>query len=175
MAYGLLLIRIVFGLTLAAHGSQKMFGWFGGGGPQGTAGFFGNLRFRAAPVMAVAAALAELGGLLFALGFLTPLAALGIAVVMLTAFATVHWPNGFFAGNGGYEFNLGILAVAAGIAATGPGRFSLDRLIGWDGSISGLWWGVGVLGVALLITLVTLTLGRRSPAVEAQTELRRAA
>jgi putative oxidoreductase len=126
-------------------------------------------------VIAVAAALAELGGLLFVFGLLTPLAALGIAVVMLTAIATVHWPNGFFAGNGGYEFNLGILAVALGIAATGPGRFSVDRLIGWDGSISGLWWGVGVLGVALLIALVTLTLGRRSPAAEEQTELRRAA
>ncbi len=113
MAYGLLLIRVVFGLTMAAHGAQKVFGWFGGGGPQGTAAFFGDgLRFRAPLLMALAAGVAELSGGFFALGLLTPLAALGIAVVMLTSIATVHWPNGFFATNGGYEFNLGILAVA---------------------------------------------------------------
>ena len=175
MAYGLVVIRAVFGLTMAAHGAQKLFGWFGGPGPRGTAGFFGNLRFRAPLLMALVAALAELSGGLFAVGLLTPLAALGIAVVMLNAIATVHWPNGFFAGNGGYEFNLGILAVAVGIAATGPGRFSLDRLIGWDGSISGLWWGVGVLGAAALISLVTLTVGRHRPAPAQPTELRRAA
>ena len=175
MAYGLLLIRIVFGLMLAAHGAQKIFGWFGGGGPQGTAGFLGSLRFRAPALMALAAGLAELSGALFALGLLTPLAALGMAVVMLTAIATVHWKNGFFAGNGGYEFNLGILAAAVGIAATGPGRFSLDRLVGWDGSISGLWWGVGVLGAAGLIALGNLTLGRKRPAPEQSAELRRAA
>ena len=87
--------------------------------------------------MALMAALAELSGALFAVGLVTPLAALAIAVVMLTAIATVHGPNGYFAGNGGYEHNLGILAVAVGIAAIRPGRFSLDRLIGWDGSISG--------------------------------------
>jgi putative oxidoreductase len=176
MSYGLLLIRVVFGAQLAAHGSQKVFGWFGGGGPQGTAGFFGNLRFRAPLLMALAAGLAELSGTLFALGLVTPLAALGIAVVMLNAIGTVHFPNGYFASEGGYEYNLGILAVAVGIAATGPGRFSLDRASGWDGSISGLWWGVGVLGAAALISLVTLTLGRRSPApAQEEPELRRAA
>jgi putative oxidoreductase len=175
MAYGLLLIRVVVGGQMAAHGAQKMFGWFGGGGPRGTAGFFGNLRFRLPLAMALMAALAELSGALFAVGLVTPLAALGITVVMLTAIATVHGPNGYFAGNGGYEHNLGILAVAVGIAAIGPGRFSLDRLIGWDGNISGLWWGVGVLGAAALISLLTLTLGRHRPAPEQQVELRRAA
>jgi putative oxidoreductase len=173
MAYGLLLIRLVFGLSLAAHGAQKVFGWFGGGGPRETAGMFGNLRFRAPLLMAFAAGLAELSGGLFALGLLTPLAALGVAVVMLNAVGTVHWPKGFWNTNGGYELNLGILAVAVGIAATGPGRFSLDRLIGWDDNLSGVWWGVGVLGCAALISLVTLTLGRHRPA--RSTELRRAA
>jgi putative oxidoreductase len=175
MAYGLLLIRVVVGTQMAAHGAQKMFGWFGGGGPRGTAGFFGNLRFRQPLVLAVMAAAAELSGALFAVGLVTPLAALAIAVVMFTAIATVHGPNGYFAGNGGYEHNLGILAVAVGIAAIGPGRFSLDRLIGWDGSITGLWWGVGVLGAAALISLLTVTLGRRRPAPEQRVELRRAA
>lgn len=175
MAYGLLLIRVVVGAQMAAHGAQKMFGWFGGGGPRGTAGFFGNLRFRQPLAMALMAATAELSGVLFALGLVTPLAALAIAVVMLTAIATVHGANGYFAGNGGYEHNLGILAVAVGIAATGPGRFSLDRLIGWDGSISGVWWGIGVIGAAAVISLMTVTLGRQRPAAEQTQELRRAA
>jgi putative oxidoreductase len=171
----LLLIRAVIGTQMAAHGAQKLFGWFGGGGPRGTAGFLGNLRFRAPLAMALMVALAELSGALFVLGLLTPLAALAIAVVMLNAIATVHWANGYFAGNGGYEHNLGILAAAVGIAAIGPGRFSLDRLIGWDGSISGLWWGVGVLGAAALISLLLLALGRHRPAPAQPQELRRAA
>ena len=175
MAYGLLLIRMVFGLSLAAHGAQKVFGWFGGGGPQGTAEMMGSLRFRAPVLMALVAGLAELSGVLFAVGFLTPLAALGMTVVMLNAIGSVHWPKGFWNSNGGYELNRGILAVAVGIAATGPGRFSLDRLIGWHGSLSGAWWGVGVLGGAALISLLTLTLGRRRPAPAQGTELRRAA
>jgi putative oxidoreductase len=175
VAYGLLLIRVVFGAQLAAHGAQKLFGWFGGPGPHGTAGFFGKLRFRAPLRMAFAAGLAELSGVLFALGFLTPLAALGIAVVMLNAIGSVHFQNGYFAGEGGFEHNLGILAVAVGIAATGPGRFSLDRLAGWDGRISGVWWGVGVLGAGALISLLTLTLGRHRPARAKPEELRPAA
>ena len=135
----------------------------------------GSLRFRAPVLMALVAGLAELSGVLFAVGFLTPLAALGMTVVMLNAIGSVHWPKGFWNSNGGYELNLGILAVAVGIAATGPGRFSLDRLIGWDGSLSGAWWGVGVLGGAALISLLTLTLGRRRPARAQAAELRRAA
>src|SRR5206468_7433442 len=95
MAYGLLLIRVVVGAQMAAHGAQKMFGWFGGGGPRGTAGFFGDLRFRQPLVMALMAATAELSGVLFAFGLVTPLAAFAIAVVMLTAIATVHGANGY--------------------------------------------------------------------------------
>ena len=161
MSYGLLLIRVVVGGTMFAHGSQKLFGWFGGPGPSGTAGFVGQLGFRAPAFMAVVLGLAESGGLLFAAGFLTPLAALGIAVVMLNAIATVHWPKGFWAGAGGYEFNLTLLAVAVGIATTGPGRFSVDRAIGWDDNISGVWWGVGVIGGAILISVLTLVVVRR--------------
>src|SRR5205823_7946349 len=84
-------------------------------------------------------------------------------------------PERLFRRRGGFEHNLGILAVAVGIAATGPGRFSLDRLAGWDGSLSGLWWGLGVLGAAALISLVTLTVGRRRPAAAKPEELRPAA
>jgi putative oxidoreductase len=79
---------------------------------------------------------------------------------MVTAVGTVHWKNGFFAGDGGYEFNLLIFAVAVGLAATGPGRFSVDSGASWAGSISGLWWGVGVLGASVLAGLATIELGR---------------
>src|SRR5919206_4047881 len=136
MSYGLLLLRVVLGGTLFAHGAQKLFGWFGGHGRQGTAGFFGSLGFRNAALMAVMAGLAETGGILLAVGFLTPLAAFGIAVTMLVAIATVHWSKGFFAGNGGYEFNLLILASVVALAATGPGRVSNDNAPGRGGKNS---------------------------------------
>jgi putative oxidoreductase len=163
MSYGILLLRVVLGSIMAAHGAQKLFGWFGGGGPGGTAGGFAQLRFRAPLLMALAAGLAELGGgLLIATGLLTPVAAFAIAVVMLNAIATVHWRNGFWNTAGGYEFNLLVFAAAVAIAATGGARFSLDALIGWDDNISGLWWGVGVIGLSALAALATLTVGRRS-------------
>ena len=102
MAYGLLLIRLVFGLTLAAHGSQKLFAWFGGGGPRGTAGMFEKLGFRQPLAMAVLAGLAELGGgLLLALGLLTPLAAFALVGGMVIAIATVHWEKGLGSTAGG--------------------------------------------------------------------------
>jgi putative oxidoreductase len=161
MAYGLLLIRLVFGPTLAAHGAQKLFGWFGGGGPRGTAGGFEKMGFRMPLAMAVLAGASELGGgLLFAAGLLTPLAAVALTVVMLIAIATVHWPKGFWAASGGYEYNLSIIAVAIGIAATGPGRISLDHAAGWDGSLSGVWWGVGTAAAGAVAALVTLTVAR---------------
>ena len=160
MSYGILLLRIVVGTTMAGHGVQKLLGWFDGPGQKGTEQMFRKLGFPAAAAMAILAAVAETGGLFFAVGLLTPLAALGIAVVMLNAIGSVHWKNGFWNSAGGYEFPLVMLATAVAVAATGPGRFSADRAIGWDGEISGLWWGVGVLGVALLISAATLATRR---------------
>ncbi len=161
MAFGLLLLRVVVGLTMFSHGAQKLFGWFGGHGPRGTAGFFSQLGFRAPLAMALLAGLAESSGVLFAAGFLTPLAALGIAVVMLNAIWTVHWPKGFFNGNGGLEFPLVLLTSAVAVAAIGPGRFSIDRAIHRADNWSGVWWGVGVLGAALVISFLTVTIGRK--------------
>jgi putative oxidoreductase len=106
--------------------------------------------------------LAELGGgVLLALGLLTPFAALAIASVMVVAIALVHWEKGFWVTKGGFEFNLLILATAAGLAATGAGRFSLDRVFGWVDNLSGLWWGVGVLAAAAIGALTVVTIGRR--------------
>src|SRR5438445_9767314 len=161
MSYGLLVLRVVVGLTMAGHGLQKLFGWFGGPRIKGTAGFFGAIGFRSATAVAILAALAETSGLLFALGFLTPLAALGIVVVMLNAIGSVHWQKGFWNTNGGFEFNLTLLTVAVAVAATGPDRFSLARWLGRDDSLSGLWWGVGVLATALVISTVTLATRKR--------------
>jgi putative oxidoreductase len=165
VAYGLLLLRVVAGLTIAAHGAQKLFGWFGGSGLKGTAESFGNLGFRPAPLMALLAGLAEISGVAFAVGFVTPLAAFAMATVMLNAIESVHWKNGFFAGKGGYEFNLQLLAIAVAIAMTGPGRLSLDRALGWDDNISGTLWGVGVFVAAVAISLVTTVALRRRSAV----------
>jgi len=164
MAYGLLLLRLVAGLTIAGHGSQKLFGFFDGPGPRGTAGFFGGMRLRQPLAMAMLAGLAELGGgLLLALGLLTPLAALAITIVMLNAIGLVHGRKGFWVTGGGYQYNLLFATVAVALATTGPGRFSLDQGIGWAGSLSGVAWGVGVLAVALIATAATLTAGRERP------------
>jgi putative oxidoreductase len=162
MSYGILVLRVVVGLIVAAHGAQKLFGAFGGHGPRGTASSFGSLGFRVPLLMALAAGTAEFGGgLLFATGVLTPLGSLTIAIVMLNAIGSVHWRNGLFNGNGGYEFNLSIWAVAVAVAAIGAGRFSFDSLIGWSDNISGLWWGVAVAALSAIVAAFTLTLGRR--------------
>jgi putative oxidoreductase len=161
MTLGLLVLRLVMGLTLAAHGGQKLFGWFGGPGLAGTGGMFGKLGFRWPNAMAYLAGAAELfGGLLFAAGLLTPFAALALIVVMLNAIITVHWSKGFFVTAGGYEYNLAILAIAAGVSATGPGRASLDHVLGITGSLSGAWWAPSVVIAGVVIAVATTTLGR---------------
>jgi putative oxidoreductase len=158
---GLLILRLFTGLTLAAHGGQKLFGWFDGPGPRGTAGMFAKLGYRRPAAMALLAGLSELvGGVLFAVGLLTPLAAIAIVVVMLNAIAAVHWANGFFMTRGGYEFNLILVAIAIGVSATGAGRASLDHLLGIEGTLSGLWWAPIVLVVAVGIAGLTDALGR---------------
>ena len=161
----MIVLRVVAGLALAAHGSQKLFGLFGGSGPTGTRTFFAGLGFRAPLAMAFVAGLSELGGgLLFAFGLLTPFAALAIAVVMLNAIASVHWKKGFFNSAGGFEYNLLIIATGVAVTAAGPGRFSLDHAFGWAGNISGPWWALAVVLAAPTIALVTLTFGRRAHA-----------
>ena len=168
MAYGILFLRVVVGLLFFAHGSQKLFGWFGGPGARGTAGFFGSLGFRPrhALPMAVLAGLSETAGVLLALGFLTPFAALAVASVMVVAVGTIHFRNGFWATNGGYEFNLVLWASAIAVAASGPGRFSIDGALGWVDNLAGVWWGVGVLGGSLLGGLLVVSLREPQPPAE---------
>jgi putative oxidoreductase len=162
MSYGILLLRLVVGVAFVGHGTQKLFGWFGGYGPQGTGGFFASKGYRAPVLMAVTAGLAEAGGgTLLVLGFATPLAGAMLAAVMIDAIASVTFKKAFMLGS---ELELTYLTIAVSLAAIGPGRFSIDRTIGWDDNISGVWWGVAALGVALVASLLTLTLGRTRPA-----------
>ncbi|MDI3328463.1 MAG: DoxX family protein [Alicyclobacillaceae bacterium] len=123
---GLLLIRLVIGLNFIGHGAQKLFGWFGGYGPKGTGGWMESIGLRNGVAMAVLAGLAELiGGLLFAAGFLTPLAAALIVVVMLVAIAKVHWKSGYWAPNG-FEYNLVLIVTVIAVALMGPGAYALQ-------------------------------------------------
>ncbi|MDX6451553.1 MAG: putative oxidoreductase [Gaiellaceae bacterium] len=160
MAYGLLFLRLVVGLVFFAHGAQKLFGWWGGPGLEGTKGWLGSMGFRMPGPMALMVAMSEAGGLLFAAGFLTPLAALLLASSMLVAIGSVHWRQGFWNTNQGYEFNLVLLAVPVAIAATGPGRFSVDHALKWDDNLSGPIWGVGVFALAIAGALFVLTVMR---------------
>lgn len=127
---GILVIRVVLGLTFFGHGAQKLFGWFGGGGVKGTGGFFDSIGIKPGVAMAALAGLSEVGGgLLFALGLITPLASLLIIGPMVMAIIKVHAANGFWSSNGGMEYNLVIIAAALGVALTGAGAYSIDAMI----------------------------------------------
>jgi len=128
---GLLALRLTLGVVFLAHGAQKSLGWFGGPGFTGAAGFVGSMGFRPARFWAALAVGGELvAGVLFLLGLLTPLAGLLVLATMVVAIAKVHGPKGFFAQDGGYEYNLVLIIAALAVAAVGPGRFSLDYVLG---------------------------------------------
>src|SRR6266511_664632 len=161
MSYGVLLLRVLVGLAFIGHGTQKLFGWFGGYGPKGTGGFFASQGYRLPVLMAVGAGLCEAGGgTLLALGFVTPLAGALLATVMINAIVSGTLKKAFMLGS---ELEIAYLTIAVALAAVGPGRFSLDRAIGWDDNLSGVWWGAGALGAAVVASLLTLTLLRTRP------------
>jgi putative oxidoreductase len=128
---GLLLLRIVVGLLFAGHGAQKLFGWLGGRSMAGHIGIIERLGMSPAPVWAWISALAEfLGGLGLLFGLLTPLAAVALVGTMIVAIVKVHWPKGVWNTNGGIEFPLTMATVAFVVGLTGPGFYSLDRILG---------------------------------------------
>lgn len=130
MDLGLLILRLVIGLSFMAHGAQKLFGWFGGYGPKGTGGWMESMGIKPGVAAAVMAGLMELvGGLLLAAGFLTVLGAALITLTMLGAIVKVHGKNGYWSTANGYEYNLLLIAAAVALALTGAGTYSLDALI----------------------------------------------
>ncbi len=148
---GLLLIRLIFGLVMAAHGAQKLFGWFGGYGLAGTGGFFESLGFRPGRMFAAAASISELvGGLLFALSLFGPVGPALILAVMLVASISVHLRNGLFAATNGVEVPLLFATAVVGVALIGYGTYSLDSALGlaalWTPALIGLALAVGVIG-----------------------------
>ncbi|MGA5124895.1 DoxX family protein [Streptomyces pseudogriseolus] len=157
---GLLLLRLGTGGVLAAHGSQKLFGWFGGGGIEGTGQFMDSIGYAPGKVSATAAGVAELGGgLLLALGFATPAAGAAAAGAMAGASA-VHAPNGFFNQEGGFEYAASLGLTAAGLAVAGPGRLSLDHLLGH--AVDRGWMVPAALGVTAAVAAVAVgARGRR--------------
>ncbi|MGO1191057.1 MULTISPECIES: DoxX family protein [Vibrio] len=125
-----LILRIPTGIILMAHGSQKLFGWFGGGGLEGTGQFMASLGLSPGELMAFLAGSGEFfGGLLILLGLLTRPAAAVVAFTMVVAIVSVHLPNGLFLANGGYEFGLALLAIAVSLVFSGSGRVGIDNLI----------------------------------------------
>jgi putative oxidoreductase len=149
MELGLLVLRVVVGALFVGHGAQKLFGLFGGHGVTGTAGFFDQIGLRPARLHAVASGIAEAaGGVLLALGLVTPLAAVLLTAVMTAAVLTVHLRNGLWASANGYEYNLVMVAVVFALAAVGAGDWSLDNVLDLD--VAGAGWALGALGLGLL-------------------------
>jgi len=161
---GLLLLRVVVGAYLFAHGAQKLFGWFGGHGLAGTGHGMRMMRFRPSTFWAFMAGVSEAGGgLLLLLGLLNPLGTLGIAAAMLTATFAAHWRQGPLAANKGYELPLTNLVAALAVGLAGPGRYSLDAALG----IALPEPATGIAGGALVLLGLALAFGTRRPAVTA--------
>ncbi len=168
MEIGLLLLRLTVGLTLAAHGAQKLFGWFGGPGLEGTGQGLAALGFSPGKRHALMAGLVEAGGgLMLALGLLAPLAATIVFSVMLVAAVSVHVKQGFFITSGGYEYTLVLGLAGLTVAFTGPGALSLDALLGW--TMKGGVWGAGAFVAGVAGAVVQLAQRRPAPVLQPAT------
>lgn len=153
---GLLVLRAVAGLTLAAHGYQK---FFAGGRIAGTGRWFDSMGMRPGRVHALAAATTEIGaGVLFALGALTSLAGAAFVALMLVAGYTVHRDNGFFSVRSGWEYNLILATIGAAVGTTGAGAYSLDHLASLTPVFSGLAGLLIAAGGGVLAGLAQLLL-----------------
>lgn len=168
MEIGLLLLRLTVGLTLAAHGAQKLFGWFGGPGLDAIGQGFEMLGFHPGRRHARMAGVTEIaGGLLLAFGLLTPIGASIFVAVMLVAAIGVHAKNGFFITSGGFEYNLVLGVGGLALAFTGPGLLSLDALLGLP--LSGSVWGTAALLVGLAGGGLQLASRRQASSLQAAT------
>jgi len=161
MNLGRLLLRLAIGGTFFVHGTQKLFGWFGGYGPDGTGQFFESMGLRPGKRNAVAAGATEAGsGVLIALGLATPLAAAGLSAVMITALRTVIWKDGVKPATGEWEVLLAAAALA--LTETGPGSPSLDEALGTE--LSGTGWTLAALAAGAAGSTAMLSKARSQPA-----------
>jgi putative oxidoreductase len=155
---GLLALRMVLGLYMMAHGVQKLLGWFGGYGLNGTSVFFEQLGFRPARAFVVIAAVTEVtSGALVAAGLFGPVGPALMLSVLIVAAVSVHWANGWFVTSNGIEHPVIFAVGALALGLSGPGVFSLDAILGfeflWSASLAGVAIGVAVVGsVANLAT-----------------------
>ncbi|MCF6387440.1 DoxX family protein [Mycobacterium sp. MBM] len=166
--FALLVLRVVLGLTMAAHGFNK---FFGGGRIPGTAGWFDSIGMRPGAFHARLAATTEIAaGIGLAAGLLTPVPAAGFVALMIVAAWTVHRDNGFFIVGQGWEYNLVLATAAVSVAGTGPGRISLDYLLfrhtpAWEW-VQG-WGGLALaLGLGLVGGIAQLVVFYRPPAAD---------
>jgi putative oxidoreductase len=174
MNIGTLALRGVVGPLFVGHGTQKLFGWFGGHGIEGTGGFFENLGLRPGKRHAIAAGTAEaLGGLLLTLGAFTPLAATMVSSTMVTAIRTVHAPNGPWVTDNGWEYNAAVIGAMAALAEHGPGSPSVDakRFPNWHGK----GWAAASLAGAVAGSYLITTLAEEPPREEQEAAVATAA
>jgi putative oxidoreductase len=160
MNAGRVFARAVVGGLFAAHGTQKLFGWFGGPGLEGTSGMMESLELRPGRRNALAVSLAETGGgTLLVLGAFTPVAAAALTGSMVTAIRKVHFAKGFFNMNGGYEFNLALIAVLAALVDGGPGAPSVDSALGIEET--GPVWAVAAIAAGAAGSTLVIEAGKR--------------
>lgn len=158
---GLLAVRLVLGLYMAAHGAQKLFGWFGGHGLGGTSAFFEQIGFRPARRFVIAASVTEIvSGGLVALGFLGPIGPALMISVLIVAAVSVHWPNGMFVTSNGIEHAVIFATSAFALALIGPGVFSADAALGLQA-----FWTTQIAWMAVLAAIVggVVNLAARRP------------
>ncbi len=163
MSVARLAARALIGGLFVGHGTQKLFGWFGGPGRAGTEGMMESLQLRPAKLHALAAGVTETtGGALLAAGLATPAAAAALTGVMTTAIKKVHVANGPWAANGGWEYNAVLIAAVVALAETGPGDLSLDHPLGTERS--GPAWALGALATGVAAAALTMAAGARGAA-----------
>jgi putative oxidoreductase len=161
MSVGRLGVRLVIGGLFIGHGTQKIFGWFGGPGRAGTEAMMESINLRPAKVHAVLAGTTEtVGGSLLAAGLATPLASAALTGVMTTAIRKVHLPNGPWAANGGWEYNAVLIGAVTALAETGPGELSLDHLLRTERT--GPLWALGSLATGVGTAFLTMAAAGRS-------------
>lgn len=157
--FAFLLLRVMVGLTIAAHGAQKLFGWFGGNGLNKSIVSFENMGFKPVLLWLAFAIGGELvGGLFLASGFLTPVGAAGVFGAMSMATFKSHWKKGFFAQKGGYEYPLTIMVISLFFGLAGPGAYSFDALLGLDNPQPYLF--IGLAAVAAVVVWIGILISK---------------